>query len=271
MGEVLLAVFKAVAGIMGGSHALIADALHSIADIIFAFITLVALNISRKDPDREHPYGYGKVEFIAATIIALGLLITVVFISKDAIHEIKTNTAVKPSAITFFVAIISILTNEILYRLNKCAGVKANSPALLANAKLNRYDSITSGVVALGILLALAGFTSLDPIAAMFVGVVIIKVSIDIFREAYVGLMDANISKEQKTSIEKAIKGLKGVSTICSINGRRVGQRFWINMTVKIHPSLTIAQGYKISEKIRESIFLELENIEDIHVEIIST
>jgi cation diffusion facilitator family transporter len=269
-GNALLVVLKFSVGILGGSRALVADAIHSSADVVIALVTIVALAISGKGPDKDHPYGHGKIEFISASLVTVALLIAVVFLFKGAIDELKYGVITKPRAVTFVAAIASILVNEIMFRLNRCAGKTLKSPALVANAWHNRYDAYTSIVVALGILGSLAGFKSFDPIAAMLVGIIILKISFDIFHEAYVGLMDAALSREEKESIRTIVNQVKGIKKIVFLEGRRMGQKLWIDLSVEISSALSVHQGYNLSSKIRELILLHLENIEDVQVETVA-
>jgi cation diffusion facilitator family transporter len=269
-GNAILVVLKFSVGIFGGSHALVADAIHSSADVVIALVTIVALAISGKGPDKDHPYGHGKIEFISASLVTVALLIAVVFLFKGAIHELKYGVATKPRVVTFVAAIVSIMVNELMFRVNQCAGKTLKSPALVANAWHNRYDAYTSIVVALGIFGALLGFKSFDPIAAMFVGIIIMKISFDIFHEAYTGLMDVALSQEEKESIRTLVNQVEGINKIAFLEGRRMGQKLWIDLSVVIPSTLSVHQGYNISSKIRELILLHLENIEDIQVETIT-
>lgn len=266
LGNALLVALKVSAGTLGNSRALVADGIHSSADVIIAIVTLVALAISGKGSDKSHPYGHGKVEFIAATAVTAGLCTAVIFLFKGALFALHSGTMEKPAMITFFVAIISIVVNEFMFRINVCAGKELRSPALIANAWHNRYDSFTSVVVAVGILGALAGFYSLDPIAALLVGVVIIKISLSIFQESFIGLMDKAIPEDEKNDIREVVKNIEGVIGVERLEGRRIGQKLWVDMTVILVAS-TVSQSYSICRKIRESILFNTENIEDVQIE----
>lgn len=269
-GNLALVLFKGYAGIVGGSHALIADALHSVADVVIALVTVIALAISGKAPDKDHPYGHGKVEFIAASVVTAGLLAAVVFLFMEALKELKSGLAVKPEIFTFFVAVIAIMASELMFRYNLCSSKELKSPALKANAWHNRYDVYTSIVVALGIIGAKAGLEFLDPAAAIFVGIIIIKIAIDIFLEAYRGLMDASISAEEKKEIEEILKQVKEVKKIKCLNARRMGQKLWVDLIIKVPPSVTVDKVYRITEKVREVLLLKMENIADVQVEVVS-
>lgn len=268
-GNFALVLFKGFAGIAGRSHALIADALHSAADVVIAMVTVITLAISGKAPDKDHPYGHGKVEFIAAAVVTAGLLAAVVFLFIRAFKELRAGVAVEPRIFTFFVAIISIIGNELMFRYNFCAAKELKSPALRANAWHNRYDVYTSIVVAVGILGAKAGLKFLDPVAAIFVGIIIIRIAIDIFREAYLGLMDVSIPDQEKKKIMEVVKQVKGINKVVSLKARCVGQKIWVDLAVEVSSMRTVDKGYRITEQIREFLFLKMENIAGVHVEII--
>ncbi len=268
LGNTLLVAFKVTVGILGNSRALVADGIHSSADVVIAVVTLVALVISGKGSDKNHPYGHGKVELLAASAVTAGLLTAVIFLFKGALHALVTGTIEKPAFVTFFVAIISIIVNEFMFRINVCAGKELRSPALIANAWHNRYDSFTSLVVALGILGALFGFYSLDPIAALLIGVVIIKISLTIFQDSLFGLLDKAIPEDERDDLKKLIKNIKGVSAIEKIEGRRIGQKIWVDLKIKLAAS-TVSQSSTISQQIREAILFNTGNIEDVQTETI--
>lgn len=267
VGNAVLVVLKASAGIIGGSHALVADAIHSGADIIIALVTLIALTISGKGQDEDYPYGHGKIEYIAAAIVTAGLLIAVVFLFKAALYELRLGITVRPRLITFIVACISIAGNEFMFRYNNCAGKELKSPALIANAWHNRYDAYTSLVVAIGILVAMAGLDFFDHLAALIVGVVIIKISITIFLDAYTGLMDKAIPQQEKQEIEAVVMRVKGIKRVARVKGRRMGQKLWIDLVVELVDSLTVSQIYKKTQQIKEAILFNIGNIEDVQIE----
>lgn len=265
-GNVGLVIFKGFAGVMGGSHALIADALHSAADVVIALITIIALAISGKVQDKNHPYGHGKIEFIAASVVTAGLLAAVGFLFMKALEDLKSGLMVKPEIFTFFVAVIAIIGSELMFRYNLCSAKELKSPALKANAWHNRYDVYTSIVVAVGILGAKAGLEFLDPVAAIFVGIVIIKIAVNIFKEAYKGLMDVSIPADDKKEIEKIVMQVKGVKEIKSIKARYIGQKLWVDLAIKVTSSLTVDKGYIITERVREFLLLKMENISGVQV-----
>ena len=264
---VLLAVLKGFAGMVGGSHALIADGLHSAADVIISLAFLLSLRIGEKEPDRDHSYGYGKVEFIAGSIVTAVLMIALVFLFKDAIDEMNSAVCIRPRVIALFAALISIVVAALLYRLNSCAGRELKSHTHAANAVHNRYDIYISAVVVAGILGAMAGIRLADPLAVIIVGVVMIKTFIEILTKGYAGLMDTSFPLDVKQEILSIVTAMNGVDKVLSIKARCLGQKFGIDLCVEVDASLTVSESYAISEAIREAILFRIENIEDVQIE----
>lgn len=262
-------IFKAVIGYLGGSKALLADAFHSAADAIIGIVTVVSLKISGKSPDKIHPYGHGKVEFIAAAAVTFALFIAVIFLFKGALDTLRSGTVVKPHLVTLFAAIVAMITSEMLFRYNLCAGKNLNSPVLIANAWHNRYDVYTSMVVAVGIIGAKMGLHYLDPIAAICVGIIIVRVTVQILRDAYKGLMDTTLPEDEKEKISKIIKRANGNVNLVYLKTRRAGQKIWIDIGIRLDPKDTVSEGYDIIEAIRNMLFLKLENVGEVQVEVI--
>ncbi len=261
-------IFKAVVGYLGGSRALIADAVHSAADAVIGIVTVVSLKISGESPDKAHPYGHGKVEFIAAAVVTVALLAAVVFLFKESLDTLRSGVVVRPRLVTLFAAIVSVITNEMLFRYNFCAGKNLNSPVLTANAWHNRYDAYTSMVVAVGIIGAKMGLHFLDPIAAICVGIIIVKVAAEILRDAYKGLMDTTLPEDEKEKIARIIKRADGNVSIAYLKTRRAGQKIWINLGIRLDPKDTVSRSYDIIESIRNMLFLKLENVGEVQVEV---
>lgn len=269
-GNLVLTLFKGIIGFTVNSHALIADAIHSAADVIIAIVTVAAIHISGKGPDKEHPYGHGKVEFIAAAVVTAGLLVAVVFLFKEALNELKMGVITNPGFVAFFAAVLGAIASELMFKYNLCAGKELHSPALIANAWHNRYDVYTSIVVAVGTLGAILGLRFLDPIAAIVVGIVILKVAVNIFRDAYTGLMDTRVPLEEKKEIETLIAQIKEVKKIIVLKTRQMGQKAWVDLVIQVDPSKTVEQGYSIAEKVKEILLLKMESIGNVQVEVIS-
>ena len=271
--NIVLAVLMAITGVIGCSHALVADGIFEAVDVVISLVVLASLQFSEKEPDRTHPYGHGKIEFISSAVVAVVIIFAILFIFQDAINEINAQVSGSlrpPKLISLFVALVSICISEQLFLLNRCAGKELKSLALAANAVYNRFNAFTSALVAVAIVGAMAGIKYLDPAAVMIIAVVMIKTLIEFVIKAYAGLMDTGLSDDIKQQIRTITQGVQGVENIVSITSRSMGRRFWVNLRIELPASLTVSQGYQICETIKETILFRVENIEDVQIETIA-
>ncbi|MFC2092163.1 cation diffusion facilitator family transporter, partial [Elusimicrobiota bacterium] len=179
-----LTVLKLSVGIIGQSHALIADSIHSLSDGFATFITYIAIKISNKPADEDHPYGHGNIETIASWFVAVLLLLTGIYLGYSAIHAIYHKNYFIPHMITMWIALLSAISKEILYRYTIFVGKLVNSPAIKANALDHRSDAFSSIGALIGIIAARFGYPFLDPLAGIIISAMIIKMGLHIFRES---------------------------------------------------------------------------------------
>ncbi|PCI35537.1 MAG: hypothetical protein COB53_10875 [Elusimicrobia bacterium] len=262
------AIVKGTVGYFGNSKALVADAFHSSADAMVGLVTVISLKISGEGANKRYPYGHGKVEYIGAAGVTVALLAAVVFLVREAIYALHHGSTVTPHFATLLTVLIAIASSEMLFRLNLCTGKQLGSPVLIANAWHNRYDVYTSVVVLLGIIGAMLGFRNLDPLAAIGVGVVIIKVSYEILSEAWEGLMDKALPEEDREEIVEVVLRACAKAEIAHLRTRRVGQKNWIDLGIRLDPKTSVAQAYAARETIRNLVFLRVENVAEVQVEV---
>jgi cation diffusion facilitator family transporter len=267
VANIILAIIMGVGGVVGQSHALIADGFLAGADVIISLVVLFSLRLGEKEPDRDHPYGHGKVEFIAGSVVAVVIIFMILFLIKDAVDEINSPIILHPNFVALLVAMVSIFVSEELYRLNRCAGRELKSPALIANSVYSRFSAFTSVLVVVAILGAMAGIRFFDPAAVIIIGIVMIKTLIEFLGKAYAGLMDTGFPSDLKDRILAIVNEVQGVEEILSIKSRSMGRRFWVNLAIRIPASSTVAQSYKICETIKEAILFRVDNIEDVQIE----
>ncbi len=185
--------YKGLLGMMTGSAALIADAMHSGADVVASSVTMASLKISNKPADESHPYGYGNIQFISSSIVGLILIIGAIYLIYQSSMSIINGDISTPSVVAVLGAAVSALTNELMYRYQSCVGTENNSPAIMANAWDNRSDAISSLAVLVGIVIAVMGFPMADNLAAIAVGLLVIRIGVELNTEAISGLMDSSI------------------------------------------------------------------------------
>ena len=262
-GNVALLTFKFIAGVMGHSSAMIADAVHSLSDFITDVIVLAFVHVSAKPQDVDHDYGHGKYETFASFIIGLALLAAATGIIVSGIAKLIDWAGGKqlaaPGWLALAAAIISILVKEILYRYTVIRGKKLDSQALVANAWHHRSDAFSSIATAVGIggaILLGQRWTVLDPLASVVVGLMLVKVAYNLLRASASELTESSLSSEIEKEIEDIIRSFPDVSEPHNLRTRRIGNRFAIEAHVRMDGNvpLTVAhdRATAIEQRLRE-------------------
>lgn len=265
-GNFVLLLVKATCGIMGHSRALLADAIHSFSDVVTGGFVWISLKITKKSSDERYPYGYGHIEFIAAAIVGIFLIFAAISIWYTSIVALIKGILPKPEIITILACLISIGGNELLSRYSLCIGKEAGSPVMIATARENRADSMSSTAALVGIIGARLGFRFLDPVAAIVVGSLIFYLAIKMIYDSVNGLMDSSLEKKQMEKIRNLASSIKGTKAISSLKARKSGQKIWIDLEILIDPQITVNQTKVITEKIKESILRNLDRVGNIVV-----
>ncbi len=261
--NLFLVVFKFVAGFVGHSSAMIADAVHSLSDFVTDIIVLLFIRISSKPEDKDHDYGHGKYETLATAIIGAILLLVGVGILWDGgskiIAFIKGETLSSPGMFALVAAIISILLKEILYRYTIMEGKKLNSQAVVANAWHHRSDAFSSIGTAIGIggaILLGEHWRVLDPIAAVIVSFFIIKVAIQLIIPCLEELLEKSLPDEVEKEIVDIVTSFDGVSEPHHLRTRRIGSYYAIELHIRMDGGITLDEAHRkataIEQKLRE-------------------
>ncbi len=263
--NIFLCALKGFIGYFTGSLALVADAAHSGADVMDAVIAMVATKIGDKPPDKNHPYGHGKTEFIGGLIIGLVLLTGASFIGVSALsHLLKKVPQPPPHFIAVFAALISIAVNEMLFRRASCAAKRVNSAALEAEAWDNRADCFSSMPVLVGVVGAQFGFTMLDPLAALFVGFLVGKVGFELASKNVHGLMDMPLHSGEVERITDLVTATDGVKGIDYLRTRGMGRHYMADMQILVSPKTTVLESNALTKEIRGLLRDEIRHLEDI-------
>jgi len=261
--NIILFVFKLLAGIIGNSKAMISDAIHSLSDIISTIIVIVGIFISRKESDEKHPYGHEKFECVAAVILSAILFGVGVSISVDGINTLinyKNIVIEKPSIIALIAAVASIIIKEWMYHFTKSASVKENSSALLADAWHHRSDALSSISALIGIAFSMFGLTIFDPIASIIISLFIIKAAWDILIDSISKMVDTSASDETIKEIVKIIEEEKEVKNIDSIKTRLFGSKLYVDIEIAVNGKLTVKKSHDIAERIHDNIEQNIKN-----------
>ena len=259
--NVALVVFKFVAGIIGNSAAMLADAVHSLSDFLTDIIVLVFVRISTKPQDEGHDYGHGKYETIASFIIALALGAAAVGIivsgCKQLASWLQGADLEAPRAIALWAALLSIAVKELLYQYTVRKGERLDSSALKANAWHHRSDALSSIGAAVGIggaLLLGNRWTVLDPIASIVVGAMLIKTAVDLLRGSMDDLTECSLPAETEQEITEIVKSVPDVSDPHNLRTRRLGNRIAIEMHVRMAGTTTLTDAHQLASLIEQRL-----------------
>lgn len=253
-GNFTLAVHKLAVGLLGGSTALVADAMHSFADVLGSTSILVATRVSSRVPDRRFPYGRGKAEFVGAVFVYVMLAFFACGIVFTSIRTILGGEAEPPHVVTAIGALVSVLYNYLMYRFATCAGTRNNSPAILADAFENRADAMSSVAVIVGIFAAILIHPVCDPIGALVVGLIILFNCQEQLRVAARGLMDNGLPPERVDQIKRAVLEQDGVDEVLFVRTRQTGVRFWIDVGISVPLDMPVDRADRVSADVRSAV-----------------
>lgn len=254
-----LTAVQAVAGVISGSQALIADAAHSLSDLLSDFVVLAAAWQSRKDPDADHQYGH--LRFETGASLALGVLLLTVGVGMlwAALGKLQSAGGAQPvQPVALWVALATLASKELLFRYMLAAAERVRSSMLVANAWHARSDAASSLVVALGIVGNLAGFPLLDPVAALIVGFMVSKMGWEFGWEALHDLMDRSASQDQIAQIGELIRGTPGVQGLHDLRTRKMGDMILVDAHLEVDGQLTVQQGHDIAVQARQRVMQAL-------------
>ncbi len=268
VGNVVLSIFKLLAGIFGFSYAMIADAIHSISDSFATGTAYVGIRIGERPADEGHPYGHANAETIAAFFVALTILGTGAFVGVDAVHLVVQKHFETPAMIALVAAVISIIIKEVMFRYTLKVGERNNNPAVIATARDHRSDVYSSMAAFLGILGARLGFQYLDPIAGLVVSALIIKMSLTLFRSNIGILMDERPETAVLDEIRATALEVGGVQAIDSLKVHRRGSTFTIDIEIAVDCRLTVEQGHQVAAEVKNKLLSKIEHVQDAMVHV---
>lgn len=259
--NVLLLVFKFVAGILGHSAAMVADAIHSLSDFITDLIVLVFVYISGKPQDKTHDYGHGKYETLALIFIGLALLAVAVGIFTSGTQKIISwyngEQLAAPGILALWAALISILLKELTYRYTIHKARQLDSTSMEANAWHHRSDAMSSIGTAVGIggaLLLGKRWTVLDPLASLVVGAFIVKVSFDLISKGMSELMEKSLPDDVEDEIMRIAASEPDVIEPHDLKTRRIGNRYAIELHILMDGNITLTKAHDHADSIEEQL-----------------
>ena len=259
--NMVLFLFKLVAGFVGRSGAMIADAVHSASDFVTDVVVLAFVRISAKPRDDDHKWGHGKYETLASLLIGVALFAVGVDILMDSADKIKAvangEVLPRPGAIALIAAAVSVVVKEALYQWTLRKGKKLDSPSVVANAWHHRSDALSSVGALVGIGLAYflgEEWRIADPIAAIVVAALIIKVAIDLCRTALAELLEKSLPREVEEEILSIISATPNVHKPHNLRTRRIGSNIAIEVHIRVDGAMTVYDSHEISKDIERAL-----------------
>lgn len=259
-----LLVFKFVAGIVGHSAAMVADAVHSLSDFVTDIIVVAFVRISGKPEDEGHDYGHGKYETLATAIIGLILFFVGIGIMfngvKSVLDTINGKPLAAPSILALTVAALSILLKELLYRytIHKAKGL--NSQAMIANAWHHRSDAFSS----IGTFIGIGGaiclgeqWRILDPLAAIVVSIFIMRVAVQLLKPCVDELLERSLPAETENIILEIIRSFPEVSEPHHLRTRRIGNHLAIEVHIRMNGNTPLAEAHSLASEVEKRLKYE--------------
>ena len=261
VGNLVLLTFKFVAGVVAGSAAMVADAVHSLSDFLTDLVVLVFVRVGAKPQDESHDYGHGKFETLATLLVALALTGAAIGIivngSVKIARRLQGETLETPGTLALWAALLSILIKEVLYRYTIAKGKALESPAVVANAWHHRSDALSSVGAAIGIggaILLGERWAVLDPLASVVVGAMLVKVAWDLLKVSTGELTDQSLPPETEREIEDIIHSFPEVSEPHNLRTRRIGNRIAIEAHVRLDGNMSLESAHEIVTAIERQI-----------------
>jgi len=259
--NVVLLVFKFVAGILGHSAAMVADAVHSLSDFVTDIIVLAFVHISGKPEDKSHDYGHGKYETLATTIIGVALLVVAVGIVYSGAVKIAAwlggQQLEAPGLLALLAALLSIVLKEGVYQYSMVKARQLKSQAVEANAWHHRSDALSSVGTAVGIGGAIflgQRWTVLDPVASVIVGAFIVKVAADLLRSGIGDLMEQSLPDAVEDEILRLAASVPGVSTPHDLRTRRIGNHYAIELHIMMDGDMSLREAHDKATEVEDTL-----------------
>jgi len=266
----VLAASKLAAGLLGHSHALVADAVESLADIFSSIIVWRGLVVAAEPADEDHPYGHGKAEPIAAAIVSAMLLLAAAWITATALGEIR-QPHLAPALFTLMVLVVVVAIKEGLFRFVLQTSQSIDSSAIKADAWHHRSDAITSLAAGIGISVSLIGgrgYERADDVAAVAAALVIAWNGWRVLRPALSELMDRSPSRDVVERVRRIAASAPGVEGVEKCMVRKMGHNYYVDMHVEVDPQMTVERSHHIAHEVKDKIRSELPRVRDVLVHI---
>lgn len=268
--NLLLGLVKLVGGIVGNAFALIADAVNSLGDVVTTLAVLFALRVAQRPADAEHPYGHSRAEGIAATNVALLVIISALMVGWEAIHRLSLKHDMPP-VWTLWIAGANIIIKEGLYQYKVRVGRRTKSAAIIANAWDHRSDALCALAVLIGLAaIRLGGENYLwaDEAASLVVAMALVWSGTRLFRNSASELMDVQADPDYVSRIRNMARKVPGVKDVETLWVRKSGLEFFADIHIEVDQNLSVAEGHKIGHLVKDRLIQEFQSLRDVLVHI---
>ena len=271
VGNVILSLFKFLAGVFGHSSAMVSDAIHSLSDVLATFIAWLGIRLSMQAPDREHPYGHERLECVASLLLGAILFGTGLMIGLTGLKTILAghyDELQAPESIALIAAVVSIATKEGMFWYTRHYAKVLNSAAFMADAWHHRSDALSSIGSLIGIGGAMLGFPILDPLASVAIAVCIIKVAYDILKDAVSKMLDTACSSEYEKKLADFIAAQDGVDRLDVLHTRMFGNKIYIDAEISVDGDKSLTDAHEIAESVHNQVEKHFDNIKHIMIHV---
>ena len=268
--NLFLSIIKFLVGILGNSQAVIADAFHSLSDMITDIVILFGVRFWSAPADEEHPYGHKRIETIITVVIGMMLFLVALEIGYKGLSTIRDPDIDQPGKIALIGSLFSILLKEILYRWTITVGKRIKSPALIANAWHHRSDAFSSipALIAVSVAIINPNLAFVDHIGAFVISLFILKVAWGIVKSAFFELTDRGASQKEREKIRSIVMGVDGVQALHKIRTRKLGYSIFIDLHVLVDENMTVRKGHDVAEAVQRKLIDKGPEISDVVVHI---
>jgi cation diffusion facilitator family transporter len=271
IGNIVLSLFKLLAGILANSGAMISDAVHSASDVFSSIIVIIGIHISSKASDKDHPYGHERLECVAAIVLASILFITGLSIGINAVRTIAAgnyaNLAV-PGVLALVAAFISIVSKEAMFWYTRINAQRIDSAALMADAWHHRSDALSSIGALIGIAGARCGFPIADSIASLAICFFIAKAAYDIFHDAIDKMVDHACDESFENEIRSCVSAETGVMRIDVLRTREFGNKIYVDIEIAADGNKTLREAHAIAENVHDRIESQFPKVKHVMVHV---
>jgi len=270
MANIVLAVGKVTAGIIGSSAAVVADGIHSFTDLMTDLVLLIGTRIWALPPDERHPHGHRRIETLITAFIGFSLAAVGIGLGWDAVSHLREPRAALPTLLALGAAAISVVSKEWLFRWTRVEALAADSPALMANAWHHRSDAFSSipAVLSVGAAMVFPAYAWVDRLGALVVCVFILSAAWGIFHPALQQLVDAGAPPDVRDRIGTMALEVEGVVAAHALRTRYVGPKVAVDLHLEVDGNLTVTQGFAIARSVKEHLLANGPSVGDVVIQV---